>query len=466
MRRLALLTLSALTLSTAVAVPAFAAKASFTASWSKGTLTVSDNDKGNVLDFGCVGNEVWVNGAALPGTSRACDKVKALVVKGNGGPDELSLFSVNATDYPLLAKITISGGKGDDDLYGTPLDDTLKGGSGNDDMSPYDGDDTVSGGTGRDIHRSDDVPGTVTVTDTSFAGGAGVGTDTLSGIEQVTAYGDSGFNTLNGASATIDLEIYAGDGGSSLTGGSGDDILSGNAGNDSLVGNGGDDTFEGRLGTNTFTGGAGTDGVFDTTFDSNVTLTDTTLTGSGFSTSLNGIEHAHVGVLGPTGRTINASGFTGDTQLQGYSGADTIIGGSGDDVMYPGFGTANDSMDGNGGSDVAYVYSLGDATITASTIVTESNGTDSFADVEAVTLDSNASSVTLDAQNSPVPATLLASDGGTANILIGSDFDDVIKGADVDDTLTGRSGDDLLDGKAGTDECKGGPGDDVLKNCE
>lgn len=468
MRRVALCLLSTVVVSTIGLTPASAAKASFTVGWSKGTLTITDNDKGNVLGFGCAGNEVQINGEALPGKSRACDKVKKLVVKGMGGGDSIDVPNVDATDYPLLTDVTLSGGKGNDYLYGTDhLGDTLKGGAGKDQLSGYGGDDTLVGGSGRDTHWISNFPGTLTVTDTQVIGGAGVGTDAMSGIEQVSAYGDTGFNTLLGASATIDLDISAGNGGSNLTGGSGDDTLSGDSGNDVLAGNGGDDTLQGRTGTNSANGGPGTDEIYEPILDSNVTLTDFAVTGTGINTSLTSIETAHVVAYSPfVNRTVNASAFTGDAVLGGASGADTIIGGSGDDVLMPGFGTADDDLDGNGGNDVAYVYSLGNATVNAGTVVTAENGTDTFTDIESVTVDSNASDVTLDASASSVPVTFLASSGGTGNTLIGSAFDDVIKGAETDDTLIGKAGDDFLNGKAGTDDCRGGPGNDTIKNCE
>jgi len=166
------------------------------------------------------------------------------------------------------------------------------------------------------------------------------------------------------------------------------------------------------------------------------------------------------------GRTINATTFTGDSVLSGYSQSDVILGGSGDDVIYPGFGFGNDTMDGNGGSDRIYAYLLGDATLSAATLVTSDNGTDTFSDIEAATLDGNAPFLTVDASTATVPVAIFAGDGTGTSDLTGGPFDDRLIGAASMDVLRGLDGDDFLDGRAEVDDCKGGAGIDTIKNCE
>ena len=100
----------------------------------------------------------------------------------------------------------LTGGDGDDNLYGDDGANTLSGGMGDDTLSGGDGADTLEGGNGAD----------------TLSGGRG--DDNLSG-------GD-GADTLSGGS-NDDI----------LTGGDGDDTLDGGAGSDTLTGGDGADKF-------------------------------------------------------------------------------------------------------------------------------------------------------------------------------------------------------------------------------
>src|SRR5262249_51671890 len=109
------------------------------------------------------------------------------------------------------------------------------------------GNDSLVGGTATDrLIESGNV--NFTLTNTSLVG---LGTDTLSGIEQASLTGGSGNNTLNASAFTA--------GPVTLDGGTGNDSLVGGSGNDSLLGGDGADTLKGGAGNDTISGGAGAD---------------------------------------------------------------------------------------------------------------------------------------------------------------------------------------------------------------
>lgn len=119
------------------------------------------------------------------------------------------IFTVKAgesADFWSNGRDNLSGGTGDDILYGLSGNDTMSGGSGDDTLFGQSGSDKLNGGAGNDV----------------LIGGAGD-------------------DTLNG------------DGGDdALYGGAGDDVLDGGVGNDTLIGGTGADTMRGGNGADTF----------------------------------------------------------------------------------------------------------------------------------------------------------------------------------------------------------------------
>ena len=154
----------------------------------------------------------------------------------------LTLTGIGALDETITGATgndVLSGGDGNDVLIGLAGNDTLDGGNGDDVLRGGTGNDTLIGGAGTDTANYSDATAGVTV-NLSLAGAqntVGAGTDTLSGIENLTG---SAFNDT-------------------LTGDSGANRLDGNDGNDSLTGGGANDTLYGGAGNDTLTGGGGTD---------------------------------------------------------------------------------------------------------------------------------------------------------------------------------------------------------------
>lgn len=251
---------------------------------------------------------------------------------GNGGNDTLNGGA--GID-------TLDGGVGDDTLNGDDGDDTLMGGVGNDNLN---------GGTGIDTASYATEKAAVNVS-LSIVGGqatGGSGTDTLSGVENLT--GSNFADTLTGNS-----------GDNVLNGGSGNDTLNGLAGNDTLIGAAGDDILNGDDGIDTASYSSASAGV-------SVNLSNTAAQntiGAGIDT-LSKIENVtgsnfNDALTGTAGSNTLLGGGGNDTLFAG-AGADTLNGGAGNDALWGEAG--NDVMTGGGGNDTfswsAVAFNTGD----------------------------------------------------------------------------------------------------------
>jgi hypothetical protein len=185
------------------------------------------------------------------GTDRADDvdgSGASEIVLGNAGDDTLDGAAGDDTLAGGTGRDSLQGGDGDDVVSGGSGDDLIVGGSGR-------GDDTYAGGLGVDTVRYTSATAAIDIdlasgTAGSRAGGdaAGIGSDRLSGIENVIAgsfadrvTGDAFANDLRGMGGRDDLR-----------GGAGDDTLRGGAGADSLAGGGGRDQLSGGAGHDVF----------------------------------------------------------------------------------------------------------------------------------------------------------------------------------------------------------------------
>ncbi|WP_454846387.1 retention module-containing protein [Pseudomonas farris] len=133
----------------------------------------------------------------------------------------------------------INAGDGNDVLTAGSGNNEMHGGAGNDLLFSGAGNDLLDGGTGNDTASYAHATAGVTA-DLSLLAAQntlGAGTDTLTGIENLTG---SNFND-------------------SLMGDNNSNIINGGLGNDVLNGGGGDDFLIGGLGNNTLTGGSGVD---------------------------------------------------------------------------------------------------------------------------------------------------------------------------------------------------------------
>jgi len=202
-----------------------------------------DGGAGNDTLIGGTGADTLIGGSGIDtadySTSANGVNVNLATNVNTGGDaqgDSLTGFeNVTGSNY----NDTLTGDGNDNTLTGGAGDDTLVGGDGNDTLIGGAGNDTLVGGTGSDTADYSNSTNGVTVNlsisapqDTIHAG-----TDTLSGIENVTG---SRYNDT-------------------LTGDSNDNVITGGLGNDTLSGGSGSDTFIYRVGdgNDTVTGGSG-----------------------------------------------------------------------------------------------------------------------------------------------------------------------------------------------------------------
>src|SRR5262245_32149265 len=218
------------------------------------------------------------------------------------------------------------------------------------------------------------------------------------------------------------LVTIATDNAETVTGTSGNDILPGLGGDDTISGLAGNDTLDGGTGADTMTGGVGNDtyavdNVGDVVTENASGGTDTV------NTSINYVLTANVENLT----------MLGSADLQGYGNslANTITGNAGNNLLN-GFGGA-DTMVGGAGNDTYFVDDAGDMVMENA-----SEGSDVvFATVDQ-TLGPNVETLTLQ---------------GSADLQG--------YGNSLDNTIYGNTGNNLLNGNAGADIMVGGAGNDT-----
>jgi Ca2+-binding RTX toxin-like protein len=279
------------------------------------------------------------------------DEVEGLLMLENDGY-RTTRGDVAQTSGSFVA-VTLAGGTGDDTLQasnysggnvvllGNDGNDRLLGGRFNDILEGGNGDDYLQGSAGRDLLRG------------------GAGNDVLRGQGSAdTLFGGAGNDELQGG--TSHDQLFGEDGNDSLTGESGRDLLSGGFGNDLVQGGDDRDTLGGDLGDDTIDGGDGPSYLREEA-DADFTLSrsgaDVVTTGLGTDTRTGSFVAAYL-IGGPSGNTIDASGFTDRVTILGGGGNDSIIGsraqdvidgGDGDDTILAGGG--RDAVNGGAGND-------------------------------------------------------------------------------------------------------------------
>jgi CSLREA domain-containing protein len=235
------------------------------------------------------------------------------------GAYELALCGGAAVNRLAAANVPFAGTGGPDVVLGTSGNDSIDVGSGDDKVCAGEGDDQLTGGEGNDA--LDGGAGTdrvVAVGNVDFiltpALLIGLGTDSLTGIEQAALTGGAGNNLLDASGFLGSVVLDGGDGQDGLFGGRGNDAMDGGSGVDHVLAEG----------------------------NANFSLSNSSLAGEG--TDL--LVHIETAVIfgGPSGNMIDASASSSiDLFAGGGGGADTILGGSSE------FG---DFLLGEGGKDV------------------------------------------------------------------------------------------------------------------
>ena len=286
---------------------------------------------------------------------------------------------------------------------GNALDNVITGNAGNNTLDGAAGADTLIGAAGNNSYVVDDAGDVVVEL-------AGEGTDTvLSSIDHALADNVenltlTGAGSLRGVGNSLD---------NTITGNIVANILDGGLGADTLIGNLGDDVYIVDNASNVVRETAaigGTDVIYSSvTYTAGSNIENLTLTGAA--------------IIDATGNGLAnvLRGNDADNILNGMSGADTLIGGRGNDIyVVDNAGDAVTELAGEGVDTVwsSIDYALGD-------------------NVENLRLAG------------------AGNRSGTGNAL-----DNVIVGAAGANTLEGGDGDDVLDGLAGRDFLTGGAGDD------
>lgn len=158
-------------------------------------------------------------------------------------------------------------------------------------------------------------------------------------------------------------------------------------------------------------------------------------------------------------------GNSGDDFLYGGLGDDSLLGGNGDDFLSGDAG--DDTLDGGSGFDTVSILASGDATILAGDTIFSgkidlgSQGTDSFRNIEQISIFGSSASQKFNASQSGIA---IASYGfGGNDELIGGSNNDTLNGGAGDDTIQGRGGNDSIDAGTGNDRIFSiGGGEDTI----
>jgi hypothetical protein len=234
-------------------------------------LAVATDGRGGRIRFGFSGiNTNAGDGEVQPDVDVFLHRVSHVIGFGSDGPDTLDATGGAGTGNAVTDDIALLGGGGANDITGGDGADTLVGGPGNDHLSGRggndqllglagadilesgSGDDSVDGGAGADTVSYVQNPKGISV-DLAIGGpqskGDGIGTDMLTGVENVLG---SGF-----------ADVVRGDDASNrLQGSDGNDVLEGRGGADELAGDAGADLLDVRDGGPDVAGcGTETDGV-------------------------------------------------------------------------------------------------------------------------------------------------------------------------------------------------------------
>ena len=207
-----------------------------------------------------------------------------VTINGNGGDDKLE------DAYDAGAGRALSGGAGNDEIYGYAGSDTVDGGDGNDTLDGGEGNDAVRGGAGDDQVDGDGYkdPGTDVIdggpgydyvdswtkpedlqrqptVNITLDGAANDGrpgeNDNVTNVEDFQMYVVGSFTGTDGPEKIV-IFNPGNSGPSTLIGRGGDDELVGHDFNDTVDGGNGNDHVEGGLGNDTVTGGPGADTIY------------------------------------------------------------------------------------------------------------------------------------------------------------------------------------------------------------
>ena len=241
---------------------------------------------------------------------------------GYGWLRYLDSANTASVDYLGMERFNITGGSGDDLLYGAAGNDVLKGSAGNDVLDGYRGKDTIQGGAGNDTWVSDHSNALSAMSLTLDA----LGTGTLTGIgSAITSIENVSLKTGSG-NDTVNLTLSLGN--DTISTGEGTDLID--------VGAGLAESADGGLGADTL--------VFDASLAAGgISLSDIGYGWLRYSTKAGDYRMDFLGmeklVIDGTNKSDRLTGLGDSDVLNGKAGNDIINGGNGADTLSGGSGT-------------------------------------------------------------------------------------------------------------------------------
>ena len=355
-----------------------------------------------------------------------------------------SALAVGATITGSAAANTITGGAGNDTIDGGGGADVISAGGGDDSIVSRGAEASIDGGTGSDTLV---LTASSTVTAVNFAVAGGTDQTTGDSVSIVN------FENLNAGAMTSALNVTGSSGANVITTGSGNDVIHGGGGTDIVDAGAGNDSvdywgtevsIDGGTGTNTLVVRAS--GTLD------LSATDQS---AGDLATVTNFQNVDASGLTST-QVVSVTGSSGANTIIGGAGNDTIDGNGGADVISAGAG--NDTVtyhgtealvDGGAGSDTL-VLMAGSAVTAVDFSVTAGND-QTTGDGTSVTnfenLDASALATSLTVTGSSGVNTILT--GSAADTVDGGGGLDVINTGAGDDTVTYRGTELSIDGGTG-----------------
>ena len=432
---------------------------------------LTGNDGNNVLDGGA-GVDTLIGGQG--NDTYVVDNVGDIIIEGSDAGIDTIRTNFSWTLANNFENLELTGSE---DLTGTgnSVANSLTGNSGNNVLDGKVGADTMIGGAGDDTYYVDNIADVVIEVD-------GEGTDKVyssvtykldSAVEQLVLTGTSDLNATGNELGNL---IYGNDGANRIDGGLGADTMAGGAGDDIYyVDNTGDQVIE-------------QDGNGNDTVRSSVSYT--------LGAYIENLELQGSGNINGSGNSLDNRivGTAGNNILTGNGGADTLIGGYGDDiyivndarvVVQENSGEGTDTVR----SSVSYVLSasienielLGTGNINATgnedanqlvgndgnNLLDGGASADTMAgglgnDTYVVDNVNDIVSEGVDAGRDLVMASISYQVGANVEDLTLTGLSSINgTGSNVDNILRGNAGNNTLDGLAGADTMYGGAGSDT-----
>ena len=382
-------------------------------------------------------------------------------ISGGGGDDKIyggPGGGADSTNADMLM-----GDGGDDMIFGGAGNDTLDGGAGNDTLVGGAGADTYVGGAGSDMIYADAMDtvingfmvvvddDTTTANESLEATSNAMDVDTLS-YARVSDEDEEGI-TAALAGTIINIE--------NIVGSDYDDTLTGDDQDNVIEGGEGGDTLGGGLGNDTLSYANSDDRVRVTLVDDGQAETSRGHASRDVATGFENVTgSAHDDRLTGDANPNVLKGGAGDDEIVGAAGRDTVEGGAGADEMDGDDGntTTNEQRTAVENNADVLSYAGSDAGVTVNLATASASGGHATGDT-IVTYE-----VTIDAEDEDDDDIEL--DVSTFEYVTGSMHDDSLTGDHRGNHLVGMGGDDNLRGGAGMDLLIGGPGADMLDGGE